>query len=192
MIARLDPTPAATHTAVLRRRGMSAQDIADASGISVTLIRRLLRPPATRPARISRTTADAVLGVPLPTRHTPGTTAGRGLTDAAPAAAILAALAVAGWPATYLATRLRTSTRTLAAVRDGTRPRLAIALDQRIHHLHPQLTATTPADAGIRPADAARTRAWTRRRQPTNQPKGASQPHPDSEAEAHDREPGED
>lgn len=37
MAARVDPAPAATHAAVLVRRGMSAQDIADASGIAVTL-----------------------------------------------------------------------------------------------------------------------------------------------------------
>ncbi|WP_431676204.1 hypothetical protein [Kitasatospora sp. KL5] len=42
LTARVDPTLAATRAAVLVRRGMSAQDIADTSG---TLIRRLLPHP---------------------------------------------------------------------------------------------------------------------------------------------------
>ncbi|MEV8100732.1 hypothetical protein [Kitasatospora sp. NPDC085879] len=45
LAARVDAAPAALRAAVLVRRGMSAQDIADAAGIAVTLVRRLLRPP---------------------------------------------------------------------------------------------------------------------------------------------------
>ncbi|GJF35002.1 hypothetical protein KNE206_77020 [Kitasatospora sp. NE20-6] len=54
LTTRIDPTPAATRATVLVRRGMSAQDIADASGISATLVRRLLRPPGRRPPRLLR------------------------------------------------------------------------------------------------------------------------------------------
>ncbi|MCU7827369.1 hypothetical protein [Kitasatospora sp. DSM 101779] len=71
LAARVDPTPAALRAAVLVRRGMSAQDIADASKIAVTSVRRLLRPPGRRPVRIARSTAEAVLGVPLPRRDQP-------------------------------------------------------------------------------------------------------------------------
>jgi hypothetical protein len=138
---------------------MSAQDIASASGISVTLIRRLLRPTAARPARISRTTADGVLGIPITSpMGARRLSAGHGLTEAANAAAILAEFASAGWPATRLAALLATSTRTVAAIRDRQRPRISIRLDQRIRRLHRQLAASTPETAGIRPADAARTR----------------------------------
>ncbi|MEW1914322.1 hypothetical protein AB0442_38955 [Kitasatospora sp. NPDC085895] len=145
---------------------MSAQDIADVSGVSVTLVRRLLRPQGVRPVRVSRTTADAVLGVPLlPAQHTVVGAAGRpGLTGAHRAAGLLVELAERGWRAEYLAGRLGVSSRTVAAVRDGTRSRLGIALDLRIRHLYTELAATTPAAAGIPVADAARTRTWALRR----------------------------
>ncbi|MEV7180998.1 hypothetical protein [Kitasatospora sp. NPDC093679] len=160
--ARVDPTPAAVRAAVLVRRGMSAQDIADAAGIAVTLVRRLLRTPERRPAQIARSTAEAVLGIPLPRRDQPPAP-GRGLTGAGPAAAVLSELAARGWPATYLAARLGTSTATVAAVRGGFRRRISIALDRRIHSLWLDLAGTTPTAQGIRPSDAARTRAWALR-----------------------------
>ncbi|MEU6346832.1 hypothetical protein ABZ883_38475 [Streptomyces sp. NPDC046977] len=142
---------------------MAAQDIADASGISVTLIRRLLRPPAARPGRIARTTADAILGINTPTTRI-SADGGQGLTDAAHAAAILNSLAAAGWPATYLATRLGISTQTITAIRDQRRTRLRIHLDQRIRHLYPKLATTTPGAAGIPPAATARTLSHHQRR----------------------------
>ena len=145
---------------------MSAQDIADTSGISVTLIRRLLRPPERRPARIARSTAEAVLGVPLPGPDRPPAL-GRGLTGAGAAATALAELAMLGWPATYLAACLDTSTATVAAVRDGSRRRISITLDLRIHRLQLRLAGTTPAAQGVRASDAARTRTWALRARAT-------------------------
>ncbi|MET9880216.1 hypothetical protein ABZZ36_37250 [Actinacidiphila glaucinigra] len=152
---------------------MAAQDIADASGIYVTLIRRLLRPPAARPGRIARATADAILGIEVPPPNVPNTGSsvggGRGLTDAAHAAAILNALAAAGWPATYLAARLDISTQTIAAIRDHQRPHLRVFLDQNIRRLYPRLAGTTPAAAGIPPGTIARALAHHQRRRSTEQ-----------------------
>ncbi|MEU9134135.1 hypothetical protein AB0D08_39740 [Kitasatospora sp. NPDC048540] len=145
--ARVDPAPVAARAAVVVRRGMSAQDIADASGIAVTLIRRLLREPAGRPVRIARGTAEAVLGVALPGRERPPSP-GRGLTCAAAAAAVLAELEARGWTAAYLAARLRTSAATVAAVRDGSRRRITVALDLRVHRLRARLAATDPRCRG--------------------------------------------
>ncbi|MFE5402748.1 hypothetical protein ACFQ9Z_15460 [Streptomyces sp. NPDC056580] len=84
---------------------MSAQYIADRAGLSVTLVRRVLRTPmhGSTVRDIARTTADAILGIPLPRRHTPGAP---GLTDSTEASRLLADLARAGWPATALAQRL--------------------------------------------------------------------------------------
>ncbi|GAA4989662.1 hypothetical protein [Kitasatospora paranensis] len=70
-----------------------------------------------------------------------------------------------GRPATYLAAGLDTSTTTITAVRDGSRRRISIALDARIHRLQLRLAGTTPAAQGVRAADAARTRAWALRDQ---------------------------
>ncbi|MEU4097925.1 hypothetical protein [Streptomyces sp. NPDC026673] len=92
------------------------------------------------------------------------------MTDATHAAAILNALAAAGWPATYLAARLGISTQTIAAIRDQRRPHLRIPLDQRIRRLYPTLAGSSPAAAGIPPRDIARALAHHQRRHTTGQP----------------------
>lgn len=70
--ARIPASQAAAHARALREvGGRSAGDIAALSGISVTLVRRLLREPEGGPD-IHRTTAHAILGVALAgagTRH---------------------------------------------------------------------------------------------------------------------------
>ncbi|MFJ9574535.1 hypothetical protein [Streptomyces bacillaris] len=161
---RVDSEAAAQHALALRDHGMSAQDIADDSGVAVTLIRRLLRPAARRPAQVSRVTTDAVLGIPLPPERPVGARAGRGQLEAGPAAARLTELAERGWPAARLAARLCVNARTVAAIRDGHHARISIAVDQRIRALHAQLLPLDPVDAGVRPGDVARVRTWAARR----------------------------
>ncbi|WP_093471506.1 MULTISPECIES: hypothetical protein [unclassified Streptomyces] len=144
---------------------MSAQDIADRAGLSVTLIRRVLRTPAhdTAAPNIARTSADAILGIPLPHRRNPGAPGTPGLTGSAEASRLLADLARAGWPATTLAQHLNVNPRTVAEVRDK-RPRLHLDLALRIRHLHRDLISLDPAGHGIHPTDIARTRAAATRR----------------------------
>ncbi|SEC10296.1 hypothetical protein SAMN05216532_0479 [Streptomyces sp. 2231.1] len=160
--ARVPPHAAARWAVRLRGQGMSAQDIADRAGLSVTLVRRVLRTPAhdTTAPDIARTSADAILGIPLPHRRNPGTP---GLTDSAEASRLLADLARAGWPATTLAQRLDVNPRTVAEVRDK-RPRLHLDLALRISRLHRDLINFNPAGYGIHPTDIARTRAAAARR----------------------------
>lgn len=146
LAARVDSTEASDHAVMLRSNNMSAQNIADASGISVTLIRRLLRPMGERPDRISRYTADAVLGVSLSSHSARRDEDGRGLTDATCAADLLTTLAAAGWSATYLATRLGISARTITAIRSRKRRRIRIVVDQGIRDLYPRLAG---ADGGL-------------------------------------------
>ncbi|MET9913799.1 hypothetical protein ABZZ74_44885 [Streptomyces sp. NPDC006476] len=136
---------------------MSAQDIADRAGLSVTLVRRLLRTRGQGQAArdIARTTADAVLGIPLSARRKP---IAPGLIGSADASRLLADLARAGWPAAALAVRLGVSARTVAEVREK-RPRLHLDLALRIRRLHRELIGLDPVCQGIRPADAARVRA---------------------------------
>ncbi|MEV7691441.1 hypothetical protein [Streptomyces bungoensis] len=163
--ARVPPHAAARWAVRLRAQGMSAQDIADRAGLSVTLVRRVLRTSEDgQTARdIARTTADAILGIPLPHRRDPGAP---GLTDSAEASRLLADLARAGWPATTLAKRLNINPRTVAEVRDK-RPRLHLNLALRIRRLHRDLIGLDPAGYGIHPADIARTRAAATRRTAT-------------------------
>ncbi|WP_169317026.1 hypothetical protein [Actinacidiphila oryziradicis] len=160
----MDAGPAALHAVALRDRGMSAQDIATAAGISVTLVRRLLKPPALRPSHVSRVTSDALLGVPLPPAQSPVPLAGRGQVDAGPAAGRLTELAERGWPASRLATGLCVNVHTVSAIRDGCHARISIAIDHRIRNLHAALLPLDPVTAGVRPGDASRVRTWAARR----------------------------
>lgn len=155
--ARVPPHAAARWAVRLREQGMSAQDIADRAGLSVTLVRRLLRTRGQGQAArdIARTTADAVLGIPLSARRKP---IAPGLIGSADASRLLADLARAGWPAAALAVRLGVSARTVAEVREK-RPRLHLDLALRIRRLHRELIGLDPVCQGIRPADAARVRA---------------------------------
>ncbi|MCM2431062.1 hypothetical protein [Streptomyces sp. RKAG337] len=161
---RVDAGPAARYAVALRDRGLSAQDIAAASGISVTLVRRLLKPPGLRPVKVSRETSDAVRGVPLPPADSPVPLAGRGRVEAAPAARQLTVLAERGWPARHLAARLCVNEHTVSAIRDGRHAHISIAIDQRIQRLYRELRDSDPVAAGVRPGDAARVRTWAVRR----------------------------
>ncbi|MEU1462615.1 hypothetical protein ABZ467_18375 [Streptomyces sp. NPDC005727] len=71
--ARVPPHAAARWAVRLRAQGMSAQDIADRAGLSVTLVPRILRipTPGQTPRDIARASADAILGIPLPHRRSP-------------------------------------------------------------------------------------------------------------------------
>lgn len=159
--ARVPPYTAARWAARLREHGMSAQDIANRAGLSVTLIRRLLRTPEQGQARnIARSTADAVLGIPIPARRQPSAP---GLTGSAEASRLLADLARAGWPAPALAQRLEINARTIHEVRDK-RPCLRLDLALRIRRLHRELIGLDPISQGIRPGNAARARAAAARR----------------------------
>ncbi|MGW6836500.1 hypothetical protein ACWGCI_24265 [Streptomyces sp. NPDC054949] len=161
--ARVAATDAAAHACQLQETGLSAADIAEISGIAVTLVRRLLRPAGERPAVIHRVTSEAILGIPLTIvfrreRLHPG------LTNADKAATTLQDLAERGWPTSFLAARLETSTQTVAAIRGRERRRLALALDSRIQRLAALLLASEPADHGIAEyrSRRARTAAWRR------------------------------
>ncbi|MFD5513291.1 hypothetical protein ACFWIB_36870 [Streptomyces sp. NPDC127051] len=135
------------HAIVLRDAGLSAGDIAAVSGVSVTLVRRLLRLPPDRQPPIHRTTAEAILGIPL--AGISGRRRHPGLVPSGRSATCLQELSERGWPTSFLASRLRTSTQTIAVIRDRKRPRIALALDQAIQNCHGELTAGTPAEYGI-------------------------------------------
>lgn len=159
--ARVPPFAAARWAVRLRAQGMSAQDIADRAGLSVTLVRRLLRvPEQDQVANIARTTADAILGIPVPARGEPSAP---GLIGSTEASCLLADLARAGWPAAALALRLGVNPASIAEVRER-RARLHLDLALRIRRLHRELISLDPVSQGIRPADAARTRTAAARR----------------------------
>ncbi|MER6520117.1 hypothetical protein ABT246_25085 [Streptomyces sp. NPDC001553] len=154
----------------MQETGLSATDIAEISGVAVTLVRRLLRPAGERPAIVHRVTAEAILGIPLNSifrrqRLLPG------LVDVDRAATSLQELAERGWPTSFLAARLETTPHTLAAIRGRERRRLALALDRKIQRLAALLLASEPADHGIAEHRSRRTRtAAFRRRAALAQP----------------------
>ncbi|MET8582204.1 hypothetical protein ABZX39_15120 [Streptomyces collinus] len=118
----------------------------------MTLVRRILRSPThhTTAPDIARTSADAILGIPLPHRRTPGAP---GLTGSTEASRLLADLARAGWPATTLAQHLNVNPRTVTEVRDK-RPRFHLDPAPRIRRLLRDLINLDPADYGIHPPTA--------------------------------------
>ncbi|MGW7063494.1 hypothetical protein ACWGHM_34040 [Streptomyces sp. NPDC054904] len=146
--ARVPSAEAATYAGLLRETGLSAADIAEISGVAVTLVRRLLRPTGKQPARIHRATAEAILGIPRTSvfrrdRLLPG------LVGAERAAASLQDFAERGWPTSFLAAELATSTHTLAAIRSRERRRITLHLDRKIQRLAAVLFASRPTDHGI-------------------------------------------
>ncbi|MFE3864860.1 hypothetical protein ACFXPT_31075 [Streptomyces goshikiensis] len=169
--ARVSSAEAATRACLLRETGLSAADIAEISGVAVTLIRRLLRPAGKRPARIHRATADAILGIP-PTSVFRRDRLLPGLTDADKAATSLQDLAERGWPTSFLAAQLDTSTHTLAAIRNRERRRITLDLDRRVQRLAALLVASRPADHGIAPHRSRRARTAALQRAPLVRPQG--------------------
>ncbi|KPI33193.1 hypothetical protein OV450_6686 [Actinobacteria bacterium OV450] len=160
--ARVPAAEAAARAVLLREAGLSAGDIAALSGVSVTLVRRLLRLPADRQPPVHRTTAEAILGVPL--AGVSGRRRHPGLIPAQASAVCLQELAEQGWPTGFLAGQLGTSTHTLAAIRARKRPRISLGLDRAIQRFHGELTTSTPAEYGITPHRSRRARAAARQR----------------------------
>ncbi|MFD5891264.1 hypothetical protein ACFWHQ_35600 [Streptomyces sp. NPDC060334] len=158
--------------------GLSAADIAEISGIAVTLVRRLLRPAGERPAVIHRVTSEAILGIPFTTafkrdRLLPG------LVGVERAATSLQDLAEQGWPTSFLAARLETTPHTLAAIRSRERRRLALALDRKIHRLAALLLASEPADHGIAEHRSRRARTAALQRAPLVRPQAPEARQPE-------------
>ncbi|MEU2835303.1 hypothetical protein ABZ667_43165 [Streptomyces lavendulae] len=161
--ARIPAAEAAAHAVRLRDAGLlSANDIAALSGVSVTLVRRLLRLPVGRQPQVHRTTAEAILGVPL--AGVSGRRRHGGLIPSHASAVCLQELAGRGWPTGFLAARLGTSTQTVAAIRARKRPRITLSLDRAIQRCHGELTTGTPAEYGIAAHRSSRARAAARQR----------------------------
>ncbi|MFD9535804.1 hypothetical protein [Streptomyces sp. NPDC060010] len=176
--ARVPAADAAARARQLQETGLSATDIAEISGVAVTLVRRLLRPAGERPAIVHRVTAEAILGIPLNSvfrrqRLLPG------LVDVDRAATSLQELAERGWPTSFLAARLETTPHTLAAIRGRERRRLALALDRKIHRLAALLVASEPADHGIAEHRSRRARTAALQRAPLVRPQAPEARQPE-------------
>ncbi|MGW7312263.1 hypothetical protein [Streptomyces sp. NPDC054865] len=161
--ARVSSAAAAAKARELNETGLSAADIAALSGVAVTLVRRLLRPADARPVNVHRVTAEAILGIP-PNAAFKRRRLLPGLVEADRAATCLQDLAERGWPTSFLAAELHTTTHTVAAIRNRERPRIALALDRRIQRLAPVLLSSGPADYGIAECRSRRARAAAQQR----------------------------
>jgi len=78
--------------------------------------------------------------------------------DAAPARDHLRALAVCGFPLSFLADRIGTHRSGLSAIRRGERPRTSPYMAHSISRIHQELAGATPGDHGIPEGPVA----WTR------------------------------
>lgn len=108
---------------------------------------RHARTPSPAPARGPAASGPphhrrGLLGVPL--AGTSGRRRHPGLIPSHASAVCPQELAERGWPTSFLAARLGTSTQTLAAIRARKRPRIALRLDRAIRNCHGELTTATP------------------------------------------------
>jgi hypothetical protein len=144
---RVDPAPTSEHIDALLDAGISVNDIAERSGISVTVVNRIRRGKHTC---INRTTAQAIKAVRIPAHPDPRH---RGHIDATAARDRLRHLTACGWTLIYLADQAASTPETLSRIRADRSPRLDVRLHQAIAHTHRLLAGADPVSHGI-PAGA--------------------------------------
>jgi transcriptional regulator with XRE-family HTH domain len=132
------------HAKMLVRAGMSASDIAERSGVSKRRVQRILKPSL---EMIHWLTEEAILGVPVPVgRYMPKVD---GLTDATPSRRRLQALAVQGFPVSYLCREADMSKPILMNLRSGMRNKALVSSSVKIRLVHDELWDTDPLTLGI-------------------------------------------
>jgi len=141
------PSEKATEYAkTLVRSGMSATDIAEKSGVAKRKVQRILS--GTQPM-ISWVTEEAILGVPVPEgRYMPKTD---GLVDATPSRRRLQALAVQGFPVSYVAREVDMVKPALVDLRSGARGNTLVSCSVKIRLVHEELWDADPLALGIPP-----------------------------------------
>lgn len=140
----VDASRATRHVQKLQRAGMSITDIAARSGVSDSPVRALA---AGRRTRITRTTHEAILGLPVPERGT--IPAHLGFVDATGAMRRLQALGRIGFGLPYLSGRLGVSKQGLGKIRRGARDRIRIAVHRDIAAIYDELWNQNPLAHGL-------------------------------------------
>lgn len=141
--AAVDTGPAADHARLLVAAGMPVQEIAKVSGVSGRTVCNLL---AGRCERIYRTTAEAVLAIPVPRGYTPVL---EGLVDATPTRRRLQALCVRGFTLDVLAGGLGVTKQTVNSVCQNRRRMVRVSLQQAVAALYSRWWNADPLEHGV-------------------------------------------
>lgn len=135
---------AAEHAKILVRAGMSAIDIADRSGVAKRRVQRIL---GLNQEMISWVTEEAILGVPVPDgRYMPKTD---GLVDVTPSRRRLQALAVQGFPLSYIAPQVDMGKAVLMSIRSGLKDFTLVSCSVKIRLAHEELWDEDPMEHDI-------------------------------------------
>lgn len=158
-ISGFTPADEATyHINKLLRAGLSISDITEKSGLSRDRIGKIgcgVIP------RITRTTHEAILGVPIPLKLVQPQANGK--IDAIGAQRRLQALAALGWSREDISARTGISPRTIGDVRRGDKARVLISHHQAIIHVYEELWNQHPEAHGASVNSAARLRALAKK-----------------------------
>lgn len=158
-MSRNVPSDRATeHAKILVRSGMSAIDISDRAGVGKRKVQRLLN--GTQPM-ISWVTEEAVLGVPIPQgRYMPKTD---GLVSSLASCRRLQALAVQGFPLSYVAPQADMGKPVLMSIRSGSKDFTLVSCSVKIRLVHDELWDADPLALGVPPRSVNQAKSCARR-----------------------------
>lgn len=149
---------ARAYAEMLVRAGMSATDIASRAGIHEATMWAIL---AGRCEIIMWITEDCILGVPVPDEGYMPVVDGKA--DATGSRRRLQALAVQGFPLSFIGARVGAKESILNVVRSGARTRIHISRIVKIREVHEMLWDTDPLSLGIGQRESSIAQASARR-----------------------------
>lgn len=137
---------ATEYAKILVRAGMSAIDISERSGVAKRRVQRIVQGSQ---EMISWVTEEAILGVPVPEgRYMPKTD---GLIDATSSRRRLQALAVQGFPLSYISPEVDMGKAVLMSLRSGANRNTLVSCSVKIRLVHDELWDADPLELGVLP-----------------------------------------
>lgn len=155
---RVASAPVTEHVKLLILSGMSFADISGKSGMSYRIVSDIFKGVCDR---VYRTTAEALLGIPVPRDGC--LPAVDGLVDATGARRRLRAMSLQGFPLPALSRESDVHLEVISRVRRGIYDRLMLSGMRKIVLMHERLCDSDPLDWHVRNVDAARARAWAQK-----------------------------
>ncbi len=149
---------AADYANILVKAGMSAADIAESSGVATTKVRRII---ARTQDMIHWSTEAVILSVPIPVgRYMPKVD---GLTDATPSRRRLQALAVQGFPLSYVCPEADMTKPAMMDLRSGARSKTFVSCSVKIRLVHDELWDADPIALGVLPRSSNMAKSCAKR-----------------------------
>lgn len=150
--ARVPSDEAMQYALKLTRAGLSAKDISERSGVSISQALRLLRGDLPGMLRVN---ADAILAVPMPGDGMPGRQ--DGWADATGARRRLQALALQGFSTTVLSDESGLMRLTISDIRSGSQERIKLSTLRVVIALHDRFWDVDPLGMGVKSSAVSRT-----------------------------------